>query len=159
MRVRAVDRGAGAYIAGAARFIGAVGPAVAGGAWGHGRVGEHADNFGVAVTPQPADGVVVVRFRPHSIRGHRSDATVVERARGGWVVPAADPTPYLDRVVCLVEPHARDLDAVLEQGPGRPERALTPSLLQRLVAADQNDATPHSCLSHALGSISAETSA
>ena len=114
---------------------------------GHGRVGEHADNFGVAVTPQPFDGVVVVRFHAHGVGGHPSDATIAEGARRGSVVPTTAATPHLDRVVGLVEPHARHLHSILEQRPSGPEGALTPSLLQGVVAADQNDATRHGRLS------------
>src|SRR2546427_8852080 len=53
-------------------------------------------------------------------------------------------SPHLDRMVGLVEPHACDLDPVIEQRPGRAERALAPSLLQELMAADQHDATRRS---------------
>ena len=116
--------------------------AVRGGERGHGRVGEHTDNFGVAVTPQPFDDVVVP-FYPHGVGGSRPDATVLEAARGGRVVPATDPAQHLDRVVSLVEPHPLDLDSILEMRPGRSERALVPTLLQDLVAADQDDATRH----------------
>ena len=97
----------------------------------------------MAVTPQPVDGVVVVRLHAHGVGGHLSDATIVEAARGRRVVHATAAAPHLHRVVGLVEPHARHFDSLLEQQPGGPERALTPPFLQRVVAADQNDATRH----------------
>src|SRR5207249_958272 len=94
-----------------------------------------------AVAPQPFDGARVVRVHPHGVGGGWSDGTVVEAARGGRVVPATDAAQHLYRVVGLVEPHACDLDPIVEERSGRAERALAPSLLQRLVAPDQDDAT------------------
>src|SRR5438874_1451873 len=55
-----------------------------------------------------------------------------------------------DRVVGLVEPHAADPQAVVEERPGRPERALQPSLFQEPVAAEQQDSTHHARLSSLL---------
>src|SRR2546430_10538161 len=45
---------------------------------GHGRVGEHTDDLGLAVAPQPFDGARVVRVHPHGVGGGWSDGTVVE---------------------------------------------------------------------------------
>src|SRR5256884_485849 len=67
------------------------------------------------------------------------------------VSPAPDAAQHLDRVVSLVERQARDLDPAIEERPGRAERALTPSFVQGLVAADQHDATRHRRLSSLSG--------
>src|SRR5207247_9672080 len=104
-------------------------------------------NLVLAVAAQPLDGVLVLGFHPHGGGGGRGDATVVEAARDGRVVPPTNAAPHLDRVVGLVKPHPGDSDPVIEQGTGGPERALAPSLLQRFVAADQYDATWHRRLS------------
>src|SRR2546426_6290212 len=78
---------------------------------------------------------------------HRPDAAVAEPARDRRVVPGTDAAQYPDRVVALVEPHAPDLDAFIEERPGRAKGALAPPFLQGLVAADQHEATRHGRLS------------
>src|SRR5205814_8909027 len=114
---------------------------------GNAGVGEHADDVGLAVAPQPLDRVLPVRLHAHGVSVRPSGGAVVEAARRGRVVPATDATPHLDRVVGLVQPHAGDLADAIEQRPGGSERALAPSILQELVTAEQNDATRHRRLS------------
>src|SRR5690348_3798666 len=94
----------------------------------------------MAVAPEPLDCSLVVRFDAHGVSGSRAHGSIVEAARRGWVVPAPDAAQHLDRVIGLVEPHPGDLDLVLEEGTGRAEGALAPSLLQGLVAVDQDNA-------------------
>src|SRR5206468_12392856 len=73
--------------------------------------------------------------------------TTLFRSPGRETVPDGAVAPHPDRVVGLVEHHARDLQPVIEERPDRPERTLLPSLFQGPVAANQDDATLHTRLS------------
>ena len=95
---------------------------------GHDGVGEHADDVGRAVAPQPLERVLAVRLHTHRVGVPWSGGAVVEAAGGRRIVPAADAAPHPDRVVGLVEPHACDLGPVIEQRPGWSEGALAPAL-------------------------------
>src|SRR6266571_166957 len=68
---------------------------------GHDGVGEHADDVGRAVAPQPLERVLAVRLHTHRVGVPWSGGAVVEAARGRRIVPAADAAPHPDRVVGL----------------------------------------------------------
>src|SRR5438445_41240 len=72
---------------------------------------------------QAEDGI-----RDIGVTGVQTCALPISRDRR--VVPGTDAAQYPDRVVALVEPHAPDLDAFIEERPGRAKGALAPPFLQ-----------------------------